>query len=104
MKTRFINKNRGTGKTMMMIHAAYVVGYPIIVTTVRKKEYLMRQAIDMGCNNIDVYTVEEWNRGKNNISHSDKVLVDDVDELLTKMINEYLNADVVAATLSLPIN
>lgn len=104
MKTKFINKNRGTGKTTMMIHTAYVTGYPIVVTTVRRKDYLMKQAIDMGCNDIDVYTVEEWNRRKNHISYSDKVLVDNVDELLTKMINEYLNADVIAATLSLPIN
>lgn len=34
---RFINRPRGSGKTIMMIHSAYTTGYPIIVTSQRRK-------------------------------------------------------------------
>lgn len=97
---RLINRGRGTGKTTMMIHTAYVTGYPIIVTTHTRKDYVLQQAHEMNCDGINVYTVEEWNRlihiGKNNYA-----LVDEVKELLEKALNDYLKTNVVAATLSL---
>lgn len=101
---RFINKARGTGKTTMMIHSAYTTGYPIIVTTYQRKEYIKKQAQDMNCDDIDVYTVEEWNRTRLNRPVLDKVFVDEAEDLLKKILNEYLHANVVAATLSLPMN
>lgn len=97
---RFINKGRGTGKTTMMISTAYATGYPIIVTTHIRKDYVLQQAHEMNCDGINVYTVEEWNRlihiGENNYA-----LVDEVEELLEKALNDYLKTNVVAATLSL---
>lgn len=99
---RFINNARRTGKTVMMIHSAYITGYPIIVTTQQRKELIIKQAQDMHCNDIDVYTVEEWNRLK--IHHiTENVFVDEVEDLLKKILNEYLSVNVVAATLSLPM-
>lgn len=101
---RFINRARQSGKTVMMIHSAYTTGYPIIVTTQQRKELIKKQAQDMMCDDIDVYTVEEWNRIRSSRPVLDKVFVDETEDLLKKILNEYLHANVVAATLSLPMN
>lgn len=103
---RLINRSRQSGKTSMLIHTAYITGYPIIVTTLQRKDYVKKQAIDMGCNDIDVYTLEEWN-GQVNNQHRDiekNVLIDEVEDVLNNIINEYLNANVIAATLTLAID
>lgn len=98
---RFINKCRGTGKTTMMIHSAYTTGYPIIVTTHIRKDYVLQQAHEMNCDGINVYTVDEWNRLRNASHEERQVFVDETEDLLKKILNEYLDANVVAATLSL---
>lgn len=100
---RFINKARQSGKTVMMIHSAYTTGYPIIVTTQQRKELIIKQAQDISCDNIEVCTVEEWNRSR--VHHmTENIFVDEAEDLLKKILNEYLHANVVAATLSLPMN
>lgn len=100
---RFINRARQSGKTVMMIHSAYTTGYPIIVTTQQRKELIIKQARDMNCDDIEVYTVEEWNRSR--VHHmTENIFVDETEDLLKKILNEYLQANVVAATLSLPMN
>ncbi len=84
-----------------MIHSAYITGYPIIVTTHIKKDYVLQQAHEMNCDEIDVYTVEEWKRLRGHPNAEQNVFVDETEDLLKKILNEYLDANVVAATLSL---
>lgn len=54
------------------------------------------------CDYIDVYTVEEWNNFKRN-HMVENIFIDETEDLLKKILNEYLNANVVAASLSLPM-
>lgn len=98
---RFINKGRGTGKTTMMIHSAYATGYPIIVTTHIRRDLILQQAHEMNCDDIDVYTVDEWTRLRIHSNAEQNVFVDETEDLLKKILNAYLGANVMAATLSL---
>ena len=100
---RFINRPRGSGKTTMLINSAYITGYPIIVPTLAHKNFIIEKSKDMNCNNIEVYTIKEWEIIRKNKPVSDKVYVDDIESLLRQVLNEYLHAEVVAATLSLPM-
>ena len=100
---RFINKRRGSGKTTMLINSAYTTGYPIIVPTLAYKNFIIEKSKDMNCNNIEVYTIKEWEIIRKNKPVSDKVYVDEVESLLRQVLNEHLHAEVVAATLSLPM-
>ena len=58
---RIINRGRGTGKTAILISAAYVTGKPIITYTINNKNSLLDMAEKMGIlDNIEVYTIKEW--------------------------------------------
>ncbi len=58
---KIINRERGTGKTTMLISTAYVTGNPIITSTMNNKNNLLDMAERMGMSaNIEVYTIDEW--------------------------------------------
>lgn len=48
---KIINRERGTGKTTMLISTAYVTGKPIITYTMNNKNHLMSMAKKNGCIN-----------------------------------------------------
>lgn len=99
---RFINWGRGNGKTSLLISTAYVTGMPIITSTHAHKNNILDTAHKMNVQgNIDVYTVEEWQMIPH---HNEKVLIDDVEIILERILSEYLNAEVVAGTMTIPID
>ena len=92
---RIINRGRGTGKTTMLVSTAYVTGKPIITSTMSNKNNLMDTAKTMGISNsIEVYTINEWL----------ELLVDNIELMLGEVLSKYLNANVVAGTMTIPMD
>lgn len=99
---RIINRGRGNGKTSMLISTAYVTGVPIIASTNAHRNNILDTACKMNVqNNIDVYTIEEWQRIPH---HNDQVLVDDVNLIIGQILSNYLKAEVVAGTMTIPMD
>ena len=100
--TNFINRGRRSGKSTMMIYTAYLTGSPIIVYDRARKLCLCEQAIKMGCKNVDVFTLEEWMRDMGS-SERRKILIDEALPIIDKIMSKTLKAEVLAATLTLPM-
>lgn len=102
---KIINRSRGAGKTAMLVYTAYVTGHPIIVYTETSKFYVLEIAKNMGVLNfIDVYTLDEWQRYGNHEKHGKGVLVDNMDLMLDRILSDYLNTQVIAGTISIPMD
>ena len=102
---RIINRGRATGKTAMLISAAYVTGKPIITSTMNNKNNLMDMAQKMGMlDNIEVYTINEWLECHRVYKQSDEILVDNVELILGDVLSKFLNANVIAGTMTVPMD
>lgn len=100
--TRYINMERRSGKTMMLIHTAFITGYPIITFNLSMREFVKKQAKDMGLN-ISVYALEEWLKYSRINKYHEKVLIDESQSIIDCALMEFLNADIVATTFSIPM-
>lgn len=97
---RFINMERRSGKTTMLIHTAYATGTPIIVWGRERAESVLQQAKNMGFSDIDVFTVEEW---ANNRPHKDSALIDEGKGIIEAALISMLHTNILAITLSEPM-
>lgn len=101
---RIINRGRGTGKTVMLISTAYVTGKPIITYTMNNKNNLMSMAEKMGIStNIEVYTINEWLECHRSYMRNE-ILVDNVELILGDVLSKFLNANVIAGTMTVPMD
>lgn len=102
---RIINRERGTGKTAMLISTAYVTGKPIITSTMNNKNSLMNMAKAMGMsNNIEVYTINEWLEFHRSYTPNNEILIDNVELILDEVMSKFLNANVIAGTMTVPMD
>ena len=102
---RIINRGRGTGKTAMLISTAYVTGKPIITSTMNNKNNLMSMAEKMGIlTNIEVYTINEWLEYHRSYMPNNEILVDNVELILGDVLSKFLNANVIAGTMTVPMD
>ena len=102
---RIINRGRGTGKTTMLISTAYVTGKPIITSTMNNKNNLMSMAEKMGIlTNIEVYTINEWLEYHRSYMPNNEILVDNVELILGDVLSKFLNANVIAGTMTVPMD
>lgn len=95
---RFINRGRGTGKTLMMIHTSYVTGMPIVVNSHKKACYIQDMAKQMGLD-INVYSIEE----RQKLHGYSDILIDDAEEIINRVLNEYFGRSVTAVTVTIPM-
>ena len=102
---RIINRRRNTGKTSMLISAAYVTGKPIITSTINSKNNLMHMAKTMGISdNIEVYTINEWSECHRPYVPNNEILIDNVELMLGEILSKFLNANVIAGTMTVPMD
>lgn len=102
---KIINRGRGTGKTAMLISTAYVTGNPIITYTMSNKNNLMDTAKKMGVlDGIDVYTISEWLDIHGSHTSNNKILVNNVESMLGEALSKFLDADVIAGTMTAPMD
>lgn len=102
---KIINRGRGTGKTAMLISAAYVTGKPIITSTMNNKDNLMNMAKTMGMSdNIEVYTINEWSECHRPYIQNNEILVDNVELMLGEVLSKFFSANVIAGTMTIPMD
>lgn len=100
--TKFINRGRQSGKSTMLIHAAYMTDSPIIVYDRARKMCLQELANNIGCKGVDIFTLEEWMRyiGR---PKPKTVMIDEALQIVDKIMSKTLEAEVLAATFTLPM-
>lgn len=88
-------KGRQTGKTTELIWDSYCTGFPIIVTTEKRKRYVEYMAEQLNMKIIKVYTVNEF-KEKRTEERINRVLIDELEEVV-----EYLlDVNIEKATIS----
>lgn len=101
---RIINRGRGTGKTSMLVSTAYVTDTPIVVATESAKDDAFQTAKKLGINPTDVavFTLSQWMSKKEYSKRFKDVLVDDANLVLQTILEDCLNANVTAVTMTVP--
>lgn len=99
---KLLIKDKGSGKTTGLIYTSEATDYPIITHDNISKHYIMDMAKQMECTIPEPLTVDElkrvpFYRGKN-------VLFDNIESILERAINSYLDANVVCATMRSILN
>lgn len=98
---RFINMPRRNGKTRLMIEAAYITGYPIIVKNAARETSVIEQARKMNYT-VEVMSFETFKRNKGNQLYK-KVLIDEGADFIEAALETMLGAQVVACTVTIPM-
>lgn len=98
---RFINMPRRSGKTKMLIEAAYITGYPIIAFDSNRAKLVKEQAEKMGLV-IDVFSLQEFKRRDIN-NYFNNALIDEGTNIIELALKETLGTNVAACTLTLPM-
>ena len=97
---KIIQGGRGSGKTYTLVRYSWLTGYPIITS----KNYILTIANRLGITIPEpiVFRNKQDTRGK--LLPTDKVLVDDLDEWLSDIVNSYFDSSVAAATMNIDDN
>lgn len=99
---KIINMARRNGKTTILIHTAYVTGYPIIVYDKQRAEQVFNQSVKMGFKGVEVITFAEWERFNKYGIHK-SVLIDEGKDIINEALKTILNANVVGVTMTEPM-
>lgn len=99
---KLIVKDRGAGKTCMLIQTSAITGYPIACINKSEVRFLKEKAEMLGVNIPEPISFDELHNGSaNGKPEYDKILVDNIDAVLNKIIKDYFGVEeVVAATCS----
>lgn len=89
----------GYGKSVLLIKESAKTGYRIITQSNEKKNFIKQKAHDMGYEIPEPYSVNEI-VGRRIVLKERNVLVDDVEGILSKALDNYLGYHVVHATMS----
>lgn len=83
----FIIKPRGTGKTSDLIEITLQNDIPIL--TGSNKEHYEVLCRKMNCPTPVIFTVDDLKKGNHKGYNYDKVLVDDIDLVLKRLLSDY---------------
>ena len=98
---RLIIKGRASGKTAQMIYTSESTGIPIATYGSDRVENIKMMAEKMGCDIPEPITYYELaNNHHRGLSLYKSVLADDVDSILQKALNSYLNCNVIGAIMT----
>lgn len=97
---KFINMARWSGKTTMLINAAYVNSAPILVSSESRKSFVKKQAESMGLK-VEVYSLHEYIVNHMHVYVSE-LYIDDAEDIIEKVLKQTLGTPVRACTISIP--
>ena len=98
---RIINKGRGQGKTLQLLYASELTGYRIICPTVEQTEYLKKKAKELKLDIPEPMSYISYAEVRGILN--EKILIDNIDQILEKILTEYFKRDVCAVTMSVPM-
>lgn len=99
---KLINGGRSTGKTVKLIITSEMTGYPIVTSTETSVNYIKNMANEMGCKipePVSVSKIRNFKYARGNHLF-DKVLLDNMEFILSDAIKLYLDTEVVTAVLN----
>ena len=88
---------RGKGKTQSLIYTSMYTGYPIICYSQIRKDNILSMAKTLGVDIKVPYTLQEYKNSRGR--HEDVILIDDLNDMLPTILNEYFNNNVCGATM-----
>lgn len=93
-------KKRGEGKTTALVYTSAVTGYPIIVTTRNRVKLIQDRAKQL---NLEIPDPIIFERGScmRLYLHGQKVLIDEAKPLIKKALEDMLECEVAAVTMSI---
>lgn len=94
---RIINRPRGTGKTIQLIHASEIMQCPIICGTELSKQYIKNRANELGCDIPEPINIVKAD--KPNLE-GEQVLIDNAEYVLTLLLEQAYGCEVKAMTLT----
>lgn len=97
---KIINRERFSGKSMMLLYSAYTNGQPIIVYNLERKNFLLNMAKELNVK-VHIYTLQEY-RETGKVDPNKGILIDDAEKIIENALNNYLRSEVVAITLCIP--
>ena len=103
---KYINMQRGAGKSTVLIHTAYATGYPILVIDSQRGRNLRALSSDLGFDDIRICTLDEWvhHRLSGMYEH---ILIDELEDLIPLALQNLLNTPtanmVMSGTMSIPM-
>lgn len=95
---KLLIKDKGSGKTTGLIYTSEATNYPIVTNDNISKHYIIDMAKQMGCEIPEPLTVENLRCA--DIYRGHNILFDNIESILERAINSYLNANVVCATMT----
>lgn len=95
---KLINRGRGTGKTTQLLYTSATTNYPIITVAERQGEYLERLAEKLGLKIPKPITFRRFN--PRFLPPGSKILVDNLEFMLSDILKDYFKTEVCAATIS----
>ena len=98
---RIINKGRRNGKSIELLYASEVTGYRIICPNHEQAEFLKKLAKELG---LDIpepmsYISYAAMRGL----YDETILIDNVEQIMDKILSAYFKRDICAVTMSVPV-
>ena len=97
----YLTGKRRSGKTMRLIFASAVTGYPIVTPAQSGVDFIKKQAQTLDVKipePISATTLKMLSRGW--IDINDKFLIDDADLIIEQALKEYLHCTPVAAVIN----
>lgn len=91
-------KGRGSNKTTGLIYTSEATGYPIVCSSKIQTHYIKEMAEKLGCKIPEPLSVEELKHHK--IPPKSDILFDNLETIIEKAVNVYLDANVVCATMT----
>ena len=98
---RIINRGRGQGKSLQLLYVSEATGYRIICGSFGEAKDLKKRAEELGLNIPEPMTYISYADLKG--IHEEKILIDNVEEILDKVLSVYFKRDVCAVTMSIPM-
>ena len=96
---KIINKPRGTGKTVELIHVSEVTGARIITHTLMQAEFIREKAKELNCTIPMPMSIQEIKQGIS-VAKARPYLIDDIDCWLDYILEDYFGKEVLAVTMS----
>ena len=90
---------RGKGKTASLIYASMYTRYPIVCYSQTECNHIVETAIKLGANIPCPYTMEEFL--KSGGKYDDNILLDNLNIMLPKILNDYFKCNVCGATMNI---
>ena len=90
---------RGQGKTTSLIYASMYTRYPIVCYSQTECNNIIEMATKLGANIPCPYTMEEFL--KSGGKYDGNILLDNLDIILPKILNDYFKCNVCGATINI---